>query len=195
MPSTPKIPRELILEHALQILIRDGYSALNITSIAKEIGCSTQPISWHVGNMDGLRSALSGYARDYAVRKLFRIQEDAVLSFLDLGMNYLDIALLEPNLFRYIFMNDCGGYVADSIRDFSDVGQNAVITEMLSQQLGIPKEEAGIRVQDLTVYVHGLASYISTGVVQVSKEEAKAMLLRVGTALFTQSQNNSISGV
>ena len=47
MPSSPKIPKELILEYALKMLIRDGYAALNIKALAKEIGCSTQPISWH----------------------------------------------------------------------------------------------------------------------------------------------------
>lgn len=191
MPSTPKIPREMILANALKMLIRDGYSALNITAIAQQIGCSTQPISWHFGNMEGLRAALSEYARDYAVSKLFAMQEDAVLSFLDLGLNYLNIAFDEPNLFRYLFMNDCGGYVANSIRVFSDAGQNAVITEMLSDQLGITKALAEIYVQDLTVYVHGLASYIATGVVKISKEEAKTMLVRVGTAFF----NNNQSGV
>ncbi len=184
MPSSPKIPKEMILEYALKMLIRDGYSSLNIKAIAKEIGCSTQPISWHFGNMDGLRNALSEYARSYAVGKLFNIQENSVLSFLDLGLNYLDIAFDAPNLFRYIFMNDCGVYVANDVRVFSDAGQNAVITEMLSNQLGISKELAGIYVQDLTIYTHGLASYVATGVVQISKEEAKEMLMRVGKAFF-----------
>lgn len=188
MPSNPRIPKELILEHALKLLIRDGYGAVNIKAIAREIGCSTQPISWHFGNMDGLRAALSEYARNYAVGRLFSMQEDAVASFLDLGLNYLDIAFDEPNLFRYIFMNGCGGYVADSIRVFSDAGQNAVITGMLADRLGITREQAGSYVQDLTVYVHGLASYIATGVVRPTKEEAKAMLIRVGTAFFDKGE-------
>lgn len=184
MPSSPKIPKELILEHALKMLIRDGYESINIKSLAEEIGCSTQPISWHFKNMDGLRNALSEYARDYAVNKLFRMQENAVLSFLDLGINYLNIAFDEPNLFRYLFLNGCGGYVADDISVFSDAGQNAVITERLSQQLGISLEFARGHVLNMTVYTHGLASYIATGVVKLSKEEAREMLLRVGTSLF-----------
>lgn len=184
MPSTPKIPKEKILEYALKMLIRDGYESINIKSLAKEIGCSTQPISWHFGNMEGLRNALSEYAKNYAVNKLFNMQENAVMSFLDLGLNYLDIAFDEPNLFRYIFLNDCLSYVASDISVFSDAGQNAVITEMLSAQLGISKERASACVQDLTMYTHGLASYIATGVVNISKAQAKQMLVRAGTAFF-----------
>lgn len=184
MPSSPKIPKEMILEYALKMLIRDGYDSLNIKAIAKEIGCSTQPISWHFGNMDGLRNALSEYAQNYAVSKLFKMQANAILSFLDLGMNYLNIAFDEPNLFRYVFMNDCGGYVANDVRAFSDAGQNAVITEMISNQLEITKELASTYVQDLSIYTHGLASYIATGVVRISKQEAKEMLVRVGLTFF-----------
>ena len=187
MPSSPKIPKEMILEHALKMLIRDGYESINIKALAKEIGCSTQPISWHFGNMDGLRSELSDYARNHLINKLFNMQKNVVLSFLDLGLNYLNVAFDEPNLFKYIFMNGCGGYVASDIRVFSDAGQNAVITEMLSNQLGISKGVASAYVQDLTIYTHGLASYIVTGVVQISKEEAKEMLIRVGTSFFDKN--------
>ena len=47
MPTRPKIPKETILQHALDMLIQDGYSSINIKTLAKKIGCSTQPISWH----------------------------------------------------------------------------------------------------------------------------------------------------
>ena len=43
MPSSPKIPRETILKHALDMLIQDGYPSINIKSLAQRIGCSTQP--------------------------------------------------------------------------------------------------------------------------------------------------------
>lgn len=41
MPSSPKIPKETILKHALEMLIQDGYSSINIKTLAKKIGCST----------------------------------------------------------------------------------------------------------------------------------------------------------
>ena len=53
-----QISKEMILQAALEMLIRKGYSAINIKTLSKEIGCSTQPLVWHFENMEGLRKAL-----------------------------------------------------------------------------------------------------------------------------------------
>ena len=49
MPRSVQITKEKILAAAIDILIRDGYYAVNIKSIAKELKCSTQPIAWQYG--------------------------------------------------------------------------------------------------------------------------------------------------
>lgn len=184
MPSNPKIPKEMILEYTFKILLRDGYEKINIKGIAKEIGCSTQPISWHFGNMDGLKVALLEYAREYALKRLLNIQENAMLTFLELGVNYIDIAIEEPNLFCYLFMNGGSGCITDDIKALSEVGQSGAATEQISEQLGIPKEVVSIYVRDLLIYAHGLASYVATGVLTISKEEAKEMLTHMGKMFF-----------
>lgn len=51
--------KDRILKAAMDVLIRDGFSAVNIKSVAKELGCSTQPIAWQFGNMDNMRKALA----------------------------------------------------------------------------------------------------------------------------------------
>ncbi|MDY4839983.1 MAG: TetR family transcriptional regulator, partial [Lachnospiraceae bacterium] len=43
MSPRVQIPKEKILETALQLLIRDGYEAITIKAVAKELGTSTQP--------------------------------------------------------------------------------------------------------------------------------------------------------
>ena len=49
MPSSPKIKKEDMLQAALKIVAKNGYAALNIIAVAKELGCSTAPISWQFG--------------------------------------------------------------------------------------------------------------------------------------------------
>ena len=56
MPTKPRIPQEKILKAAFEILNEDGYSNVNIKTIAKKLECSTQPISWHFSNMIEFRS-------------------------------------------------------------------------------------------------------------------------------------------
>lgn len=45
MPPKTQIPKEMILKTGLDLVIREGYEVINIKRLAKEIGCSTQPIS------------------------------------------------------------------------------------------------------------------------------------------------------
>ena len=56
MPSSPKIKKEDMLQAALELVSRDGYAALNIKAVARELGCSTAPISWQFGGMDCVRN-------------------------------------------------------------------------------------------------------------------------------------------
>lgn len=184
MPRSPLISKETILQHALRLLIRDGYDALNIKSIAKSIGCSTQPISWHFGSMDGFRDALFEYARNYVIKKLFDNKGNALSDFYQLGCNYLQIACEEPHLFRYLFMNKCERYCTNNLLTFSNDGQNAVLCNALCCEMGLSREDAADYMQHLTVYVHGLASYIATGVLNISFEEASTLLLQAGKTLF-----------
>ncbi len=108
MPTSPKIPKETILQHALDMLIRDGYSSINIKTLAKRIGCSTQPISWHFGNMENFRNALTEYALDYANEKMLSASE-GMSAFSNVGIGYINLAFDEPNLFRYLYMSGESG--------------------------------------------------------------------------------------
>ena len=53
---------EDILQTALEIVTQDGYAALNIKAVAKKLGCSTAPMSWQFGGMEGLRQELIPFA-------------------------------------------------------------------------------------------------------------------------------------
>ena len=86
MARKTQISKEVILEAALKMLIRDGYAAINIKTLSKEIGCSTQPLVWHFENMDGLRKALASYALKYANEKMRSRTQNGVEAFAVIGM-------------------------------------------------------------------------------------------------------------
>lgn len=178
------ISKEVILHTALQMLIEDGYSSINIKTLSQKIGCSTQPLVWHFENMEGLRREFSEYARKVAIEKITTVSGQGIEGFLELGVNYIKLAIEEKNLFHYIFMNECGTYIADGLSDFSQSGDNALITQSISDSLGISQEQVARNVEDLSVYANGLATYIATGVLSITVEEARERLLIVGKALF-----------
>ncbi len=195
MPSSPKIPKELILEHALNMLIREGYAALNIKALAKEIGCSTQPISWHFGNMDGFRNELTKYALEYANRKMLSSTRKGMKLFSDIGKAYVSLAFDEPNLFKFLYMSGESGYQAGGFDVLVNAGENAVMVGQIADCLKIPKENVSCFFQSTMIYTHGLACFVASGVITASKKEvikmvnqaARTFLSKAGVEIKTES--------
>lgn len=190
MPSSPKIPKELILENALKMLIREGYSALNIKALAREIGCSTQPISWHFGNMDGLRKALADYALMYANEKMRPSVDDAINAFEQVGRAYIKIALNEPNLFQFVFLNGSGCYSMGNAEMLTQDNDHVELIKMIADKFQISEQNAGQYLQDTVLYTHGLATYIATGMMCMSEKEIMALINRAGNTFLMQAGVN-----
>ena len=106
MPSSPKIKKEDMLQAALELVSKNGYAALNIKAVAGELGCSTAPISWQFGGMDGLREELIPFAEQYVEDKYYSRNENELATFEQRGKGTIDLALENPNLFRFLYMGE-----------------------------------------------------------------------------------------
>ena len=175
MPTSPKIPKEMILKHALDMLIQDGYSAINIKTLAKRIGCSTQPISWHFGNMENFRNALTAYALEYANKKMLSSSE-GMSAFSNVGIGYIDIAFDEPNLFRYLYMTGESGYYAGGFDILTTADANFAMIEQIASQLETSADKVRDFFRNTIIYTHGLACFVVSGLIKSSKEELYAMV-------------------
>jgi len=56
--------RQTVLEAALTLFSRDGYSLTTLSRIAREAGCSRGPIYWHFQNKDDLYEAVLAYSQE-----------------------------------------------------------------------------------------------------------------------------------
>ena len=56
MPKSTTITKEIIIKTAFEIARKEGFAVLSARNIAKQIGCSTQPIYWSYKNMDDLKA-------------------------------------------------------------------------------------------------------------------------------------------
>ena len=59
MPAARRISRDEIIDAAVEVLRDGGFSAVNARSVAKKLGCSTQPIYLSFKSMDELKTALT----------------------------------------------------------------------------------------------------------------------------------------
>ena len=186
MPSSPKIPRETILKHALDMLIQDGYPSINIKSLAQRIGCSTQPISWHFGNMENFRAALTAYALDYANEKMYSAAE-GMQAFSNVGKGYIDIAFDEPNLFRYLYMSGESGYHAGGFDILTTADANAAMIKQIAKQSEIPVARVIGFYRNTIIYTHGLACFFVSGLIKTTKEELYAMVSQAAHGFMMQA--------
>ena len=175
MARKTTISREVILEAALKMLIRDGYASVNVKTLAVEIGCSTQPIVWHFENMGGLRQALSEYAMDYAAKKASSNYENKLESFEILVRSYLKMALKEPNLFKFLYLGE--NPVAKPY-NLKDIGKkkNKEMIAMIAEQTGLNEEQVIRFVRNTIIYSHGVATMLATGVLKGTEKEMMEMI-------------------
>ena len=183
------IGKDIILEAALKMLIRDGYSSVNIKTLAMEIGCSTQPIVWHFENMDGLRSALAEYAAEYAKKKAAPTGDDAADDFERMGRAYIETAIYEPNLFKFLYLGGRPKSRPYSLEDISGAGcGDDVIAAKLAAQTGLTKEQAVRCMRNTVIYSHGIAAMVATGVFTASEDDIMSMIRRAAESFLMKER-------
>ena len=181
MGSIARIPKDQILDAAM--LIRDGYDSINIKTLAKELGCSTQPISWHFGSMPNLRKELTEAAFQYADKKMIPPPDDVVAidRFREMGNRYIDLAYDEPNLARFLTEAHEGHTFAEQFIEILDRSMDETMSRQIADVLSVSVDQAEHLIQTLMLYVQGLVTMILSDRAQLeSKEAAYEMIKRVG---------------
>lgn len=187
MARKTQVSKEMILQAALEMLIRDGYSAINIKTLSKEIGCSTQPFVWHFESMAGLRKALADYALNYANEKMRPCAQNGMDAFAGVGTAYINLAFDEPNLFKYLYMSGESEFQAGGFDVLVKADMNASMVGQIADCLKIPKESVNSFFQNTMIYTHGLACFVASGVITSSKEEVIKMVHQAAFTFLSQS--------
>lgn len=185
MPRSVQITKEKILTAALDVLIRDGYLAVNIKSIAKELKCSTQPIAWQFGNMDNMREALTKEAVAYANQKMMPTSTNCIEAFWQVGYTYINLAFDTPNLFRFVYMGESKNYCRGGFDSILTDSGNAVLIDKLCKYLDISRKQADMLLQRMIVYTHGIVSLVVAGVLNCTKEQVYSIVKEFGSDLLS----------
>ncbi len=177
MARKTQISKDVILEAAFQLLLREGYNSVNIKAVAKEIGCSTQPISWHFNNMNGLRKELL----EYCVRFIGRIfcgigNENVAEQLEDIAHGYITLAFDYPNLYRYIYINDYDGRKMGQMTGKMREDNYEKAVHMIQKEYNTSEKEALNHMVNMQMYVHGVAGHMVSHGGFSSKEEAMEMI-------------------
>lgn len=185
MGRSVRIPKEKLLQTGLEMIKKDGYSSINITSLARAAGCSTQPVAWHFGNMENFRRELSEYAQVYVNEKMRSVSEDALMAFLYSGRVYIDMAFDEPGLVSFLQLSESGTRFSRGIGFIFNDDRNYILAENIAKKFGITEADAESFMQAAMVYTHGISALISSGVLCCEREKAYEMLINFGKVYLT----------
>ncbi len=180
MPSSPKIKKEDMLQAALEIVISHGYAALNIKAVAQKMGCSTAPISWQFGGMDGLREELIPYAEQYVETHYYSLHENEVATFEQRGMGTIDLALEKPNLFCFLYMGDRKQLLSAGFELGTEKPDGSHAYAKMAEILEITWEQAVDFAMTMMIYTQGMGTLIAAGIVKDTRENMFQMLRNTG---------------
>ncbi len=175
MPPKPKFSREEIVGAALDIVSREGISALTARELGERLGSSPRPIFTVFKSMDEVMQAV----RDEAMRRYDAYvarAKDYFPSFKAIGIFMLRFAKEQPKLFNLLFMQE-----NSQARRFDDIfatlGDTARLSiDFVTSDYGLTEEEAHFLFQYVWTFTYGLSVQCATGMCDFSEEELVSML-------------------
>ena len=181
MPAIRKISKESVIDAAVDVLRKDGFSAINARSVAKKLGCSTQPIYYSFRSMEELKAALIERAIQMytqRVRDSLRSHEGNDSRYSSYGMGFVKFAAEEKQFFRWLYLEgeQFGPYQ-------NDVLEPEVI-QTLVDEFGYDKETAKKFHRDMVYYSYGLAILANTDHLNLTEAELREAFRREFRALI-----------
>lgn len=180
MPAPKKVQRKDVVAAAAELLREGGFGAVNARSVARRLGCSTQPIYLCFRNMDELRAALADFAAEAharRVRELLRAPDGRDTRYGSYGLGFVRFAAQEPQLFRWLYLE--GGQIGPRADD-------VLLPEILAtiqEEYGYDAATARMFHKDMTYYSYGLAILANTGNLGLDDDALREAFRREFTAL------------
>lgn len=156
MPPKAKITKEMIVDVAFGIIQREGVDKVTARSISQQLNCSTQPVLYHFATVEDIKKAVYKKADAYHSDYLMNMENDYGDPMLTMGMNYINFARKERNIFQFLFQSN--EFSGASILDLLEMEEILPLLTVLQQELELSLEELKEVFSTLFIFVHGYAS-------------------------------------
>lgn len=166
MPPKVKITKDDIIHAAIEIVRKSGDQAINARELATVLGCSTQPIFSNFPSMDELRLAVVERADMLCNQYMEReVASGKYPAYKANGMAYIRFAKEERELFKLLYMRDRSNEI---IPEETELGVQ--MEQMVNQNTGLMGDEAKLFHLEMWAYVHGIATMVATGFLELEWE-------------------------
>jgi hypothetical protein len=175
---------EAIVEVAFGLTREKGWGAVSARSIAKKLGSSTMPIYSTLKSMEEIERLVRKRAESLFSEYQHRPYTDNPAQNLAIG--YVAFARDEKNLFRFLYVDrpvpanlaDGGEGAREILGERTADEVTALLPGGTSLALGDP------RVLKSWIFTHGMALLVGSGVLDLSDEKIRDLLVEAGGAFF-----------
>lgn len=187
MPPKTEFSRDMILDAALKVVREQGWEQLSARAIATVLQCSTRPVYSSFSSMQEIKDQLGRKVHDMLFDYQYRSQTGK--PFLDIGVGYVLFARDEPALFRLFYLpHICSFDMEQEMRDKAKVR----LLERMKNTPDVPRlsaEKTARLLLRLRIFTHGLACYITTGILEFEEDEIVSLINEAGNAFFKDETN------
>ena len=185
MPPYSKYSKDEIVNAALEIVRKDGFSALTARALGAKLGTSSRPIFTVFKSMCELHQAVIDDAKKI-YNEYIEIGLSAEPPFKGVGTQYILFAIKEPKLFQLLFMKE-----QESIPPLSGIlpvidDNYEKILLSVQEDSRVSKEFSEWLYRHLWVYTHGIATLCATKMCRFTGEEIGKMVSEVYIGLLKQ---------
>ena len=179
MPAIRKVNKDDIIKSCIKIIETEGIENLNVRRIAKELGCSTQPIYYIYSNIDELKSDVLKEVATIFYNDIFEKNYEKPV-YKDIGKNYIRFAKEKSVLFKLLFNNE----INETVSGFMYLtGPLEKIKKTISNQTGLSEENAQKFHIRMWLYANGIANLVANNICHFSDDEIESL---IGEQYFSQ---------
>ena len=192
MPPKAKITREMILDAAYEIVRKLGAENVNARSIAKSLGCSTQPVLYYFATVEEIKKAVYARADAFHTEYITDIRPERGDPMLQIGSNYIRYAAQERNLFRFLFQSN--GFQDKGFIELIDAPELAPVLFVLRQAAGVGEKQAKDVFCSIFLVAHGYASLFANNAMEYNEDAIDAQLQKafIGAVYAAREEEDNV---
>jgi AcrR family transcriptional regulator len=178
--------KESVLDAAFALTREKGWESVSARSIARRLGSSTMPIYSSHKSMEEIEQEVRRRAE--ALMQEYQLRPYRESPSLGMAIGYVDFARKEPNLFRFLYVERPRRLGPSELEKQSQEIQetapgSAALKEMLDRMPGLKTNALNLKTW---IFVHGLATLVSAGALDVPEERVVQLLADAGEAFVSQ---------
>lgn len=159
MPAIAKVTKEMIIEAAFEVAKEMGAENITARTVSQRLGCSTQPVLYHFKTIEDVRIAAHKKATEFHIDYVTNLSGKYERPMLEVGMRYIQFAVEEKNLFRFLYHSNY--YTGVSLSDWLTGKIFDSLFPILRRQARVDERQAYSIFSQIVLVTHGIASLLA----------------------------------